>query len=221
MRKLGKWKKQCFILTLCLFLITIFCYNNILIVNYSKIDSDGNVKIGIIDGALYKEHKIITEAYMNSHIKQVSHGDMILDFLEKVSNVEVYYYDATNEEGKIDSENIIKGLEWMKKQDVDYINMSISSKKTSVEIVRWLELNTNIKVFCSYNNIIQSADYPAMYDDVIGSGINEQVMNEDMDKIYRTHNILLIRDLSYYKGNSYLSILTMLDYIKENCVETK
>lgn len=199
------------LLFIMLTFFTSFLYNHV-IIDYSEFS---NIKIGIIDDALSAESKCIIEKNNTQLSKNTSHGDALLDFIEDSSNIQVYYYDASNENGIIDSEGILDGLEWLKSKNVTFINISLSSKKLSRKLENWLKNNPEIKVFSSYNNNIQSADYPSMYNTVTGSGVNGIVMDDAKDKIYRTNRIFLPKELTVYHGNSYLSILTMLEYIKE------
>lgn len=197
-----------------LIFVTLFSYNHI-IVDYNDF-SNVDVKVGIVDDALSTESKCVIEKNNKRLSKNTSHGDTLLDFIEDASNIQVYYYDALNKNGKIDSESIIDGLEWLKSKDVTFINISLSSKKISKKLEKWLNENPKIKVFSSYHNNIQSADYPSMYNNVTGSGVNSIVMDGDKDKIYRTNRIFLPKKGKFYHGNSYLSILTMLEHIREH-----
>ena len=190
-------------------------YNNYIFVEKIVIESQkNNLYIGIIDGTLSNEYSCIKDVNIKGKNDKSAHGDEILKFIEKISNVEVFYYNATSEKGIINTENILSGLEWLKDRGVSHINISLSSKLYSPEIAEWINKHKEIKIYASYNNILQSADYPAMYESVIGSGINIEVMKDEKDVIYKSNKIIYIDDFTRYEGNSFLSILTMLRDIK-------
>lgn len=166
-------------------------------------------KIGIIDGAyttVFDNVNYNKEATENNG--ELTHGDSMLEFLNKCSeNIEVYYYDASSEEGKINTANILSALEYLKQQEVEVINMSISSKYYSSDIETWIKDNSHIKVFASYNNLINSIDYPAMYEEVYGSGKKVDIEFKDKDYTYLTNKVIVFPHLSkVYEGNSYLSL---------------
>ena len=61
--------------------------------------------------------------------------------------------------------------------------------------------------------VINTYDYPAMIDGTISSGFNEEVNYKTSDVVYKSNNIMVFNNgFHYYKGNSYLSIITMLNY---------
>lgn len=92
----------------------------------------------------------------------------MVKFLKDINVDNIYYFDSRTENDKITADSIISGLEWMKSNDVKYVNISLSSKKKSEELSNWISDNKDtISVYASYNNLTQSFDYPAMYDDVI------------------------------------------------------
>lgn len=56
--------------------------------------------------------------------------------------------------------------------------------------------------------------YPAMYENVISSGSNDCVGYKNEDYLYSSSNIVILPKFKQYKGNSFLSIVTMVDYMK-------
>jgi hypothetical protein len=176
-----------------------------------------NAVIGVIDDTLSENHPCLHMKNNTILNESSSHGDSILDFLDNCGlSDQVFYYDATNNEGKITSSNILDGLQWLKTQGVEYINISLSSKNYSTEIQEWITDNADaVTVFASYNNIYQSSDYPAMYSNVVGSGTHKKIMDLSKDCAYTTYKIINTKKLSLYNGNSYLSLVTMLDLIEE------
>ena len=172
-------------------------------------------KVGIIDGNLQKRYECITDTNIKEfNQKESHHGDEILDFLEDVSDLDVYYFDACDDKGKINSNKILEGLQWMKNNGVSHVDISLSSRKYSKEIEEWIKENKdNLIVYASYNNQKESSDYPAMYKYVRGSGINKEVMDGEKDIIYKTNEIVVNRKKKVV-GNSFLSIMTLLNDIK-------
>lgn len=195
------------IIVICLFVI-IFNSSVVLVVKVNC-----NVKVGIIDSSLSKTYENINfnEGTSFSSEKE-THGDKMIEFTKNCQkNIELYYYDAQNIEGYIDTESILKGLDWMVEHSVERVNLSLSNSVKHEELQKWILEHKQIKVFASYNNKLNSFDYPAMYDDVIASGTNSKVDYKDIDIKYNSSTIVVIsEDLNIYKGNSYLSILTML-----------
>ena len=52
-----------------------------------------------------------------------------------------------------------------------------------------------------------------MYKSVIGSGKRNGITYKNIDKTYRNNNVLIIskKGLRLYKGNSFLSLISILD----------
>ena len=65
----------------------------------------------------------------------------------------------------------------MENENIQYVNLSLSTKKREETLQEWLN-NTELRVYSSYNNLLNSLDYPSMYENVIASGC-------DNSKIYR------------------------------------
>ena len=75
----------------------------------------------------------------------------------------------------------------------------------------WIALHRNqIQVYASYNNLKNSYDYPAMYSHVIGSG-SENIEYKECDKKYRGNVVVFLPKMKVYSGNSFLSLITMLE----------
>lgn len=169
---------------------------------------------GIIDGHLSKEHENVNFCgTISIDEKNISHGDLILEFITKYNKqICPYYYDAENNNGKIDSESIIEGLEWMLDNRVEYVSISLSSNYYSKKLDTWITKHSDdITIYASYNNIISSIDYPAQYDGVIGIGSDKRISYKENDVQFDSNCVLLISDRLYlYSGNSYLAPLYML-----------
>lgn len=147
-----------------------------------------------------------------------THGDEMVQFAKEYApEIEIYYYNATSSDGKIHSENILSALEWMKENNIKYVNISLSSARYNRQIEEWINNNKDIIIYSSYNNLEQSADYPSMYDNVIASGIKNRIPKKDIDLIYKSNKIKLKHNLSKtYQGNSYLSIYSTINASNEN-----
>jgi len=176
---------------------------------------DKTCAIGIIDSKLTKDYdNIICNKYNTGLETVLTHGDIMIGFAKKYCpNIKIYYFDATNENNKIDSKSIINGLEWMIKNQVKVVNLSLSSKVYNQDIVGWIDSHVNdITIFASYNNLQQTSDYPAMYTNITGSGVKNNIAKKNIDIIYHSNKIRFYNDFSRkYDGNSYLSVKTTID----------
>ena len=182
-------------------------------VNIISINSTYDV-YGLIDTNLTTKYTGLVVYQTQSNIKhsKTTHGDKMVNFIKKIApNSNIYYYDATDENGEIKTKNIIDGLEWMINNNIKKVNISLSSKEYNETLETWLKVHRdNIQVFASYNNQLNTFDYPAMYDYVIGSGNGKKIFYKDIDQIYKSDLILINKKLKLYRGNSYLSIVTMV-----------
>lgn len=206
-------RKKVFLLIVVLFIIvtSYVIYQNMYFVKPG--DYSGIEAIGIIDDSLCEDYNdnVIYEGELIEDKK--SHGQDMLEYVENMGYINDIYYFSAEKNNTINSESIIEGLEWMKAQGIKRVNISLSSKKKSKDLVEWIANNSDIRIFCSYNNIINTYDYPAMIDGTISSGFNEKVNYKTSDVVYKTNNIVVFnKGIHYYKGNSYLSVCTMLNY---------
>ncbi len=203
------------IIVMVMFLLVAYLNREYFFVNYFY---ETNKTIGIIDGGLSFDNKniVITNIDYAFCSEQKKHGDYLLDFIEKVSDVSIAYFDACDEFGKINTERIIIGLEWMKENDIKYVNISLSGNRYSEELENWLKDNPDIHVYASYNNNKNSFDYPAMYDGVIGSSIDKELVKAEKDRVYSSNRIVLDYDFkNIYEGNSFLSVLSLISDLKD------
>lgn len=203
------------VIIICTTIVLIFIYRlfgPIIIV--SKMDAP-DVVVGIIDGNITSLPDNVVynkNSFMSSGKK--THGDKLIELINLCyENVTIYYYNAADDSNIIDTESIIDGLKWISNKNINYVNISLSSKFYSDDIQKWINDNSDIQVFSSYNNIDNSYDYPSMYDNVISSTIESSNINvKKIDKIYRSNRIIVLDKFKQYKGNSFLSILTTIDY---------
>ena len=66
-------------------------------------------------------------------------------------------------------------------------------------------------VYASYNNELNTLDYPAGYKGVIGIGSSKKIKRKSNDVIFRTNRIVaFFNGIRYYEGNSYLTPYVML-----------
>ncbi len=211
---LNKGKK--FIKNILLFFVVsifIIILSKLPIIFYSQQSLDNN-KFGIIDGNVSKMYNNIS--YINidtDNCNKKTHGDYLCEFINNIyKDYHIYYYNAEIN-GYISDEGLLNALNWMKKKGITKINISLSSKIYSSNIQQWILNNkSSINIFASYSNKSNSYDYPAMYYGVtgsIGNYDNSVFSIKKIDKIYNSYYILDIRNFTYYKGNSYLSLVSM------------
>lgn len=199
------------IILVLLFSLGMKCYYEYLFL--LPINSNTRLIYGVIDGSLNAEHSNVVET--NAFVGDddtILHGDSVLEFIERISpRSSVYYYNA-EDESNITTDAILEGLEWMLDKKVDCVTISLSGKRYSEELEEWITRHCDdIKVYASYNNLLNTFDYPAQYDKVIGVGTNELLNGKDMDVLYRTHEIIVLSGgIKIYSGNSYLAPYTML-----------
>ncbi len=144
--------------------------------------------------------------------KIIIFGDHMIDFANICnSKKNIYYFDASIN-GEISTESIIEGLEWMIENSVSKVNLSLSSKIYSEQLNQWInDHKDDIEIYASYNNNINSYDYPAMYSNVVASGKKSPIKFKDIDYSYASSNIIYIGSgVKLYEGNSYLSVLTLI-----------
>ena len=193
--------------------ILMICFSNVVWIK--PFSTNGEIKYGVIDESLNEKHnniEILNEKKCATTTEK-SHGDYVLDFIEQISpSTSVYYYDA-EVDGKITTESIILGLNWMLENEVDCVTLSLSGKVYSDKLESWLDNNSDkITVYASYNNTRNSFDYPANYSNVIGIGTTQTINKKDNDVTYQTSNIIVTSfPLKKYVGNSYLTPYTMLN----------
>lgn len=174
-----------------------------------------NENVGVIDTYLNRTYDdiISNESKYNSNEEKDTHGDKLINFIRELNySGNIYYYSAVNEEGKISTDNIIDGLEWMINNDIKRINISLSSKKYNEDLQRWIKEHKEVEIYCSYNNYYNSvADYPSMYSGVIASGSDDRINYKTDDEQYTNNRVVVInKGIHLFFGNSYLSVYTML-----------
>lgn len=178
-------------------------------------ESYSECKIGIIDENLGKDYKDKVILSRPAEVTgETGHGDILIQFLKACGyGGVVYYYVAENSDGDIGSEEILDGLKWMKKQGIKTVNISMSSHYYDEDLSQWISDNcAQMQIYASYNNLENTFDYPAMYNNVIASGKRSAIVFKDCDINYRTNNIIIVNKKTYiYKGNSFLSLLTVLN----------
>lgn len=193
--KWTKFKVKTFISILLLIILFVTIKNHILIVY--PIEKSFN--IGIIDGLLSED--IINSNNITSIEKYYdtfdtttnTHGDNLLQFIKSFApNAKIYYYNAYTKEGNISSDSIISGLEWMKENKVDIINISLSTKICSEKLQNVISNNiSEYKIYSSFNNKINSYDYPAMFENVFGVGVPNKINLNYIDYKFKSNKIFV------------------------------
>ncbi len=197
-----------------IFIVALIVWKKYLIVLPIVSSSKDSEKCGVIDGCIAGEYNnVIYEGNIQKSSQGVSHGDMLIEFIQSYNDELTIYYYNSEEKGKIKSENIIQGLEWMCKHKVKYVSISLSSGYYSKELDEWISAHKGeLTIYASYSNEISTIDYPAQYNGVIGIGSNSRIGYKDNDVCFRSNSLLLISSdgIRIYKGNSYLTPLYML-----------
>lgn len=191
--------------------ILIIFLNQILFIRMGKCHNTRN--IGIIDGYL-SENLYDNVTYQGEYCKaNKTHGDLLLNYAAiRGYHGEIYYYSAADANGKITTDLIISGLNWMQKNGISEINISLSTKKYDSILEEWIQNHPDIQIYCSYNNKENTYDYPAMYNGVIASGISNKITYKNIDKKYDSNKIVIWnRGFHYFYGNSFLSLETLLN----------
>lgn len=199
-------------LTVIIFTLIIFIYYIMTKEQKIEIESkDCSEKtIGIIDGKLSKVYSNVIQNKDSISSQKLMHGDYMIQFAQAYCNkVTIYYYDASNADGLIKTDGIINGLNWMVYHNISQVNLSVSGKLHSNNLEVWIkDHHTSLQIYTSYSNLLNSLDYPSMYNYVIASGSNSKINYKNIDRQYRSDTIIL--NGKSYVGNSYLSIYTLL-----------
>lgn len=214
----NKLFRQIMVSSICIVGIIILCLKSFMFIRPINPKNAIDTRFGVIDGHISKNYDITAKKRVNTYEEKNTHGDNVLSFLMQYApNLDYYYYDAEDENG-LSTENILYGLEWMKDNNVDYVSISLSSKFYSDKLEEWIKDNeSEIKVYASYNNALNSLDYPAMYKGVIGIGSSKKINPKKDDIIFHTNKIIVIGNgINYYHGNSYLTPYIM---IRENLIQ--
>ncbi|PXV91874.1 hypothetical protein C8E03_103445 [Lachnotalea glycerini] len=190
----------------------IYIYCNVIFIKPDTNIGQNTVSFGIIDGGLSGEHSNVVDTNANYEEKKLTHGDKILNFMsEYVFDSSFYYYDA-EDDNTISTDKLLVGLQWMLDNNVECVSISLSSKFYSEEVADWMNENSNdIKVYASYSNTVNSLDYPASYNNVIGVGSSAKIEVKESDVIFRNSKLIVwSTPFRFYSGNSYLAPYCMV-----------
>ena len=193
-------------------LLTLIIHFNINVIafNYKYVEN-----IGIIDTSISSQYRnsydLAIAGNKNYIPAEETHGDKLIEFLNKIKyNGKIHYYIAINN-NKIDTNSLLKGLAWLKSRRVTRVNISLSSHNYDVNLQKWVNQNPDIKIFASYNNELNTKDYPAMYKGVVGVGADDTVVStKNIDTIYNSNRTLVLpfggKKLGFFEGNSFLTL---------------
>ena len=204
-----KTKYNIIILGIIILLITFGIINRSFTIINKSLDIE---TCGIIDGyGTSNPNHVIFNNLPKTLNGSSTHGDKMIQFAQKYRpNANLYYFDASDEAGIIKTENIIQGLEWMSENSIKKVNLSLSTKSYSEELSQWIQMHKNIKIYASYNNNLNTNDYPAKYDNVFASGFDSRISYKSIDIKYKNNRVILLsKNIKFYKGTSYLSIISM------------
>lgn len=161
-----------------------------------KISEHTNVKIGVIDTANYYHSDNIHNVTVNnlSSTDLAYHGSYITALLNYISpNTEIFSINIADEDGKISSNSLCKGIQYAYEHNCDIISISLGTqydyKQISLEIQNAIK-NGSIIVASVGNDRKEMFDYPANYDGVIGvasrnkDNIDDDTNNKSLEKKY-------------------------------------
>lgn len=152
----------------------------------SRKDTDP-IKIAILDSGINKKHREFENLTFKEYnaitpgekIKDdFGHGTAIAGIIAAkgiettgiLQNVTLYDVKVLNEKGQGKIEDVVEGIEWSIKQDIDIINISLGFSSDKVELKSAIEkaIGQGIIITAAAGNTLGlTVDYPAQYDDVL------------------------------------------------------
>lgn len=158
-----------------------------------------NAKVAVIDSGFdnvngtidVKEGVSFITINYNDYSDESGHGTKIVNLIHDVNpNTEFYIIKSLNEDTEGNTEDIIKGIEWAIKKDVDILNMSISSYQYSESLEKAIEMavKSGIILVAPSGNEGYSKDgnisYPAKFDSVISVGsVDSNLQRSDFSNV--------------------------------------
>lgn len=156
------------------------------------------VKVAILDSGIDNSHPLLKEKIVKSFDARqetnitkdkFGHGTAIAGIIGASSNkqtiqgispnVEIYDVKVLNDKGGGEIKDVVNGIEWSIKQNVDILNLSFGFQKddpTLKQAIDYAVDNNIIVVAAAGNTLGFSADYPAKYKNVISvSSVNKQM----------------------------------------------
>lgn len=149
-------------------------------------------------------------------------------------NANIYSVKVIQDDGKINKQDFIDGLEWAISNDVDIINLSLGFKSDFPELKSLISSAINkgiVIIAASGNSQGLNAQFPARYEGVISVGvINQQKKPTNISAIGKIdfvapgHNILSLNKDGYYSdfnGSSFSTAFVtgvVAEYLSKNVI---
>lgn len=192
-------KRRKTILTFILFLSIFFYWLNSFFFENEKKQIDGyRVKISVIDSGYKSYDNRIKNIKGYSFISNENenyedssgHGTKVTNLIDGMnSNIEFFIAKVLDEYSNGTEEDVISAIEWSIKQDVDIINMSISSYKRSSDLKNVIDqaVGEGIIIVAPVGNefeLKKGISYPAKYSNVLAIGsVNSELKHADFSNI--------------------------------------
>lgn len=192
-------KRRKTILTFILFLSIFFYWLNSFFFENEKKQIDGyRVKISVIDSGYKSYDNRIKNIKGYSFISNENenyedssgHGTKVTNLIDGMnSNIEFFIAKVLDEYSNGTEEDVISAIEWSIKQDVDIINMSISSYKRSSDLKNVIDqaVGEGIIIVAPVGNefeLKKGISYPAKYSNVSAIGsVNSELKHADFSNI--------------------------------------
>ena len=160
--------------------------------NYKENVGGEPVKIAIIDSGIddKKANVNVVERFNDGAKDSNGHGTAIASIIASkkkpfnnfegvIQNTEIYDVNVLNKHGKANIKDIVEGIEWSIKKQVDIINMSFGIEKDDSDLREAIRLaleNNVVIIAAAGNKMGLNADYPAKYEGVISiSSVNKEL----------------------------------------------
>ncbi len=159
------------------------------------------VKVAILDSGIDNTHPFLKKRIVKSFDAtqkinitkdKFGHGTAIAGIIGASSNkqtiqgispnVEIYDVKVLNDKGGGEIKNVVNGIKWSVKQDVDILNLSFGFQKNDPTLKQAIDyaVDNNIIVIAAAGNTLGfSTDYPAKYKNVISiSSVNKHMKRD-------------------------------------------
>ncbi len=136
-----------------------------------------DIRVGIIDGKIDSSN---VEEYISlgEYNGKAKHGNIVLEKVSKDLDNKIYYINVEEESQNVEIENVIKGLEILRKDKVDIINLSIAfvypNDKLEEEIKKCIK--EGIIIVTAIDNL-DVESYPACLENVIAVASKNSTLN--------------------------------------------
>ncbi|MCD8503086.1 MAG: S8 family serine peptidase [Bacillaceae bacterium] len=161
-------------------------------------ETTNKVKVAIIDSGIYKDHedlygKVVKEFNAINPNEPITddfgHGTAVAGIITANNNdigivgvtqkIDIYSVKVISNDGKVNKDAFVRGLEWAISEQVDIINVSLGFQNDNQKIRNLIDSAVSqgiIIVASSGNTYGLNAEYPARYPNVISVGIIDMEM---------------------------------------------